>query len=682
MDAASVEQMNKLRKSLGLPLLPVPGAAPSGPTFKEHDSSDEEGEAASTLETREAAGFGNYQELQEQQRAAKRREAQKLAIAKARDAAKRFTRLEGKGLGDADDEADLDAKSWLKGQSKRQKKIEREATARLEAELAERERLATVQYSSKDLAGIKIAHEIDDFDEDIGEHILTLKDANIDEDDDEDELENAELVSKDKLNERLEFKKKKPVYDPNAIDDETGERKMLAQYDEEIDGKKRKRFTLDEAGTVIDEERDAKRQETGGKLRSQAFSLEILKDEIKSDYMDISEIKIKKPKKPKKPRQKTVDEDIFPEPSVTNGSAMELDDAPTGSRAQCREVDNSFIDDEDLQQSLAASRRAAFKKQKKMKPEDLAKRLQEEADTPEPGADAEEPGLVFDETSVFVDNLQATRPEARPEPKHNDVRKSVESPQEVPDDADEDGDVDMQPSYAGVEDEEDLLARLRREQATTTPELSGTGLETEATLDNGLGATLNLLKQRGLVKHDEEASNNELHRSRGAFLQARKLREAEADHKAKVQRERDRNSGKMAGMSNRERENAAQWSNQQRDQWESREQAKLFEQHYKPDVKLSYVDELGRTMNQKEAFKHLSHAFHGKCAPFSTIWRMLTRFLGKGSGKQKTEKRLKKIDEEKKREATSTLDSSQATGMNNAMGTTQRKNKQAGVRLG
>ena len=57
-------------------------------------------------------------------------------------------------------------------------------------------------------------------------------------------------------------------------------------------------------------------------------------------------------------------------------------------------------------------------------------------------------------------------------------------------------------------------------------------------------------------------------------------------------------------------------------------------------------------------------------------------FLGKGSGKQKTEKRLKKIEEEKKREATSTLDSSQATGMNNAMGTTQRKNKQAGVRLG
>jgi U4/U6.U5 tri-snRNP-associated protein 1 len=48
----------------------------------------------------------------------------------------------------------------------------------------------------------------------------------------------------------------------------------------------------------------------------------------------------------------------------------------------------------------------------------------------------------------------------------------------------------------------------------------------------------------------------------------------------------------------------------------------------------------------------------------------------------KTEKRLKKIEEEKKREAMSALDSSQHTGMNNAMGATARKKGQAGVRLG
>uniref|UniRef100_A0A0R3WPH8 U4/U6.U5 tri-snRNP-associated protein 1 n=1 Tax=Hydatigena taeniaeformis TaxID=6205 RepID=A0A0R3WPH8_HYDTA len=50
---------------------------------------------------------------------------------------------------------------------------------------------------------------------------------------------------------------------------------------------------------------------------------------------------------------------------------------------------------------------------------------------------------------------------------------------------------------------------------------------------------------------------------------------------------------------------------------------------YKPDVKLYYVDEMGRNLTPKEAFRQLSHKFHGK-----------------GSGKKKTERRTKKIIEE------------------------------------
>jgi len=50
---------------------------------------------------------------------------------------------------------------------------------------------------------------------------------------------------------------------------------------------------------------------------------------------------------------------------------------------------------------------------------------------------------------------------------------------------------------------------------------------------------------------------------------------------------------------------------------------------YKPEVKLEYVDDGGRTMTPKEAFRMLSHRFHGK-----------------GSGKKKTEKRMKKIEED------------------------------------
>lgn len=48
----------------------------------------------------------------------------------------------------------------------------------------------------------------------------------------------------------------------------------------------------------------------------------------------------------------------------------------------------------------------------------------------------------------------------------------------------------------------------------------------------------------------------------------------------------------------------------------------------------------------------------------------------------KTEKHLKKIEEEKKREGMSALDTSQHGGMNNAVGDAAKKNRQAGVRLG
>ena len=50
---------------------------------------------------------------------------------------------------------------------------------------------------------------------------------------------------------------------------------------------------------------------------------------------------------------------------------------------------------------------------------------------------------------------------------------------------------------------------------------------------------------------------------------------------------------------------------------------------YKPRVQLEYVDDAGRFMSSKEAFRYLSHRFHGK-----------------GSGLKKTEKRSKKLEEE------------------------------------
>ena len=69
-------------------------------------------------------------------------------------------------------------------------------------------------------------------------------------------------------------------------------------------------------------------------------------------------------------------------------------------------------------------------------------------------------------------------------------------------------------------------------------------------------------------------------------------------------------------------------------------------------------DEFGRELTPKEAWKALSHKFHGK-----------------GSGKAKTEKRLKKIAEERKKEAMASGDT--PLSMNQAFQIRQEKTGQA-----
>ncbi|OKL60256.1 hypothetical protein UA08_04791 [Talaromyces atroroseus] len=671
-DALSIEQNNKIRVALGLKPLPVPGAeAPSGPVFKETKDTPDEDEPGSTLESREAQGFQNWQKLQDEAEAKRKRQEKNAAIKRARDLAQRDAKLEGKGLGEVGI-GELDTKAWLSQHKKLSKKIEKERARKLAEELAERDRAA--EYTAADLAGVRVAHEMGDFDEGTDGQILTLKDATIDENEEEgDELENLDLVDQDKLKERLELKKKRTAYNPMEAD---GTGSILAQYDEEIDGKKRKHFTLDAKGST-NEEREAKRQHVSDMLKKEVVNLDIIPDAPVSDYMDISEIKIKKPKKKKakSTRQKAVDEDdIFPLPDAagaSNGDTMELDSGQTRvSNANAvpkkKSYDTSFVDDEDLQASLAMQRRAAFKKRKNLRPEDIARQLREESSqTPmevDNGDGAEdEPGLIIDETSEFVSNLQRPVISERPEKRtmtineeNDDIKEG--SPEDNLRDVDMDGEVD---------------GDVKKEEGTDKEtaeggglKISGTGLDEESTLDEGLGNTLAMLRQRGLVQQSEAADMNSLHRDRQRFLQEKYRREADAEKHARSQRERDRTTGKFDRMSAREREEYARWENKQRDQQESRQMADIFNREYKPDVQLKYVDEHGRLMNQKEAFKHLSHQFHGK-----------------GSGKMKTEKHLKKIEEEKKREAMSALESSQHTGMNSAMGATAKKNRQAGVRL-
>lgn len=371
---------------------------------------------------------------------------------------------------------------------------------------------------------------------------------------------------------------------------------------------------------------------------------------ISSDYLNPSTIKVKKPKKKKSKntRQKPVDEDdIFPlESTPADSNAMDVDSKDSAPIKKRKVMDDTFVDDEDLQTSLSIQRKNALKKRKRMRPEDIVKQLKEEQDEPEP-SEAQDGGLVIGEVSEFVSGLsKPDEDEERKPRKPKTVSRSPEPEEDHPMEGNYEEGEEEKPTTSAAEDPEDG------------------GVDEEKHVGQGMAAALSLLRERGLVEDSRGDSEFQNLREREDFLARKRLLEEELDEQARYQRERDRMSGKLDRMSVREREEWARQQNTWRDQQQSRRMAELYSAGYKPSVELKYTDEHGRSLDQKEAFKQLSHQFHGK-----------------GSGKGKTEKLLKKIEDEKRREGQSLFDASQSAGMSLAAQQQLKKRREAGVRL-
>lgn len=678
MDIATIEEINRMRLPLGMKPLPVPGAE----ALQQADHSAASGsdvEAASTLESRQAQAYGNYKSHMDAEAAKKRREAKAATIRKARETAQRFAPLEGKGLGDAEAGEKVDTKSWLMGQRKRQKKIEKARKLGEELAAAEAAAVKAIQYTSKDLAGMQVAHNASAFVEG-NEQILTLKDATIDENEEAgDELENVNLREDEKLNERLELLKKRPGYNFDD-NEEMGDGSILSQYDEEIYGKQTKKFTLDSDGAIaeLSDILDQPAQETN---KAQTFSLDDIVGErpshkpacvssltsrligdapASSDYLAPSEIKFKKSKKKKSKsiRQKPLDEDgIFPmEQAKASENDMEVDGGQA-VEAKAKANTDAFVDDDDLQAMLAVQRKNALKKRKKISPEDIAKQIREHADELEEAEASQNSGLVIGQVSDFLAALDRNEQD-----KQKAKRQKMATSQ---------GGTQSQAVHRDhrMDDADDVEGR-RSSQSNGVTDVAGTKvpnstMDEEKTVGGGMFATISLLRERGLIEESRGDSSHQSHTDRQLFLKRKRQLEEELDEKARQQRERDRTSGKLDRMSRADREDHARQQNAWRDHQHSRKMAELFESSYKPTVQLKYMDEHGRQLDQKAAFKHLSHQFHGK-----------------GSGKGKTEKMLKQIDDENRRESRSLFDASQGSGMSAATTQQLKKLREAGVRLG
>ena len=280
-------------------------------------------------------------------------------------------------------------------------------------------------------------------------------------------------------------------------------------------------------------------------------------------------------------------------------------------------------------------------------------------------AEAEdEGGLTFDDTSEFVRAISYNPNTVKKEPKEERIVPVVPKvePRETSVPANGE-DVAMEELEAGelpVKEEEDddeamlhaleaaisaaeaAEAKVKREDAAMQ-----VGTSSEQTFGQGMAATLNILRQQGVLAAPsaDQKERERVQRQRDLWLAEYRTRLAKRDL------DRLKARGEKKDQAQREYENRL------REQQEAREGLELF-RAYKPDVNIVYHDEFGRVLTPKEAWKALSHRFHGK-----------------ESGRMKTEKRLKKIQEERKKEAMASGDT--PLSMNKAFQLRQEKAGQA-----
>jgi len=270
-------------------------------------------------------------------------------------------------------------------------------------------------------------------------------------------------------------------------------------------------------------------------------------------------------------------------------------------------------------------------------------------------------GLVFDDTSEFVrgityDPIAVKREAPRADgPVTPAVLKQASPYEDIPmEEAEEleagevvvkDEDEDDDAMLNAIEDA--IRVTEAEEKAAVEGGNLGVGTSSEQTFNSGMASTLNILRQQGLLAtpSSDQVDRERVQLQRDLWLAEQRRRVA--------QREIDRLKARGSNKDQAQRE----YENRLREQQEARANLEAFK-NYKPDVNIMYHDEFGRVLDWKEAWKALSHKFHGK-----------------GSGKMKTEKRLKKIAEEKKKEAMASGDT--PLSMNKAFQIRQEKTGQA-----
>lgn len=206
------------------------------------DPTANDGSEVAIAPSAEEIAVENYRREKAAQDAEKRANEAQEREDKARNQRELKAKLAGKGLGEADGAED-DVKSWVKKSKKKAKSIAADLAKRRAAEQAELDAELQARYDESDLAGLKVGHSMEEFD-DGEETVLTLKDSRIGQGEEDDELVNVSLAEKARNEERLRLAregKKAGKYNPYADDDAEftapgKKRGILSKYDADIPG--------------------------------------------------------------------------------------------------------------------------------------------------------------------------------------------------------------------------------------------------------------------------------------------------------------------------------------------------------------------------------------------------------------------------------------------------------------
>ena len=673
----SIEETNKLRISLGLKPLEVDGAP--------KDASESKDGSVAPMKTEEVfVKTENISDKLEAERIRERVEIQK----EKRLQQEKLKKIKPLGHESSDEEAD-DPLAWIQRSRELEKRKAEEKERQLqemddeiqkqneEKELIRKHNL----YKERDLKGLTVGHSLDNIKEG-SQIILTLRDRGLlDEEESEDVLENVNIIDQEKAAENV-LNKKLGKRDYNPYDDDE-DKNLLSKYDETIDGKKKDSFKL---GHNLEEEisERLKRAQEEAKLSGKIL---VNLDELSGPSMASSNLKfateyyteeeMKKFRRPKKMKMKKTsmrkrveEEELAPvatkssdpdlasrskkrkeeEPEEGGDEAMtsveKAEEAkkfvPTISLMDIDEDNDNNVDvsgvvleddgaEDELQAALEKARRLREKKSKSSVEQIaslIAVKREKSMDTEEAGTSS---GLGMNSLAEFCRNIgESSQVKVEYDSDMNDSEDEedqvvIKKPKEKSDlkplirSSDPQVKVDSKKERKGKwtevndmevdkesSDEEESRSKSKDASVKATPIL---GEEPDLTV--GVAAALKLAMNKGYLERDSRKS--------GAVPKSTKLSAVNYLIDEKFGGGDDRRNN--------------------RDRYSGRVSEFQEKSNYRPEVNLEYIDDEGRILNEKEAFRQLSHKFHGK-----------------GSGKNKIDKRMQKLKQESKLRQMSSID--------------------------